>query len=311
VRQRWTQGKGVFWGRDKLVEKRRFFADSAVRIEEHFFGREKEVKDILDDLERGLNVSIVAARGVGKTSLLRHISKPKVLESHNLSKNKYRFIYVNCSDLTDFHPSEFRAKIVERAKQEIPEVVFAPSSAVVTGEGLKQFFKQVVDTIFLYCVIILDHFESVIQNSLLDHDFLDSLRNLNKLGALNNPYPIRYVVVSRESLYDLEKKWLAEGHPTSPFFNIFTPYSLTPFNRKESHDFLQRLFEQTKVSVPKSVIDLILGWAQGFPSRLQTAVVFTVNLLNDNKGDWNERLAERLRDKLANLLESNEPHCNK
>lgn len=264
--------------------------------EEHFFGRTKETGKVLGLLRRNQNVSVVGKRRIGKSSFLLHISNPDVLEAYNLIK--HRFVYICCRDLAALDPAESRAKIVQRAEQRIPEVTSSlPSGGAVSAvnfERCRRFFRD-VEKAGLRCVVMLDHFESLIENPRLDYDFLGGLR------AMSAMHQVLYVVASTEPLVELEDRWLSESDQTSPFFNIFYKFDLTPFTEDVSRAFLQKRFECASLRVPDSAVDLIVGHAQDHPFYLQSAGAFTVRLLSDAQGGWNERLAKRLQEYLADL----------
>ena len=117
------------------------------------------------------------------------------------------------------------------------------------------------------------------------------------------------MVASIELLRKLEKRWLSQRHQISPFFNIFHNQLLGPFSQDESRAFLWERFESTSLLVPNSAVDLTLSWAGGHPYYLQSAGAFTVSLLRDSQGEWNEDLTKRLQDYLAGLSESDVLQC--
>jgi AAA+ ATPase superfamily predicted ATPase len=220
--------------------------------EEHFFGRTEESGKALGLLRRNQNVSVVGTKRIGKSSFLHHISNPIVFEDHDLSK--HRFVYTCCRDLADLAPAESRAKIVQQAEQRIPEVTSSlPSggaSSAVNFERCRRFFRD-VEKAGLRCVVMLDHFESLIENPKLDYDFLGGLR------AMNAMHQVLYVVASTEPLVELEDRWLSERDQTSPFFNIFHNFVLGPFTEDESHAFLRPRFGAASPSIPESAVDFI------------------------------------------------------
>ena len=278
-----------------------FFTEGPICTEEYFFGRAEETERILGLLRRDQSVSIVGPRGIGKSSLLHHISKPAVFEAHHLTRTRHRFVHIDCCDLTDLDASRVRAEIVQQAKQKIPEVEFPLPSG--PAEHFRRFFWQ-VERAGLCCVIMLDHFEFFIESHRLDQDCLAGLR------AINAMYHVFYVVASTESLSTLEGRWLSQRDQTSPFFNIFYRQNLGPFSQDESHAFLQQRFESARLSVPSPAVDLVLRWSQGHPYYLQSAGAFIVNLLNDRQGEWNEHLMQQLQDYLANFPQA-ERHLRK
>jgi hypothetical protein len=281
-----------------------FFTDGPVRTEEDFFGRTAETERVLRLLRRGQNVSIVGPRRIGKSSLLHHISRPSVFEAHRLTRARHRFVYICCYELANLTPSEFHTEIVRRVKQEIPEVIpLLPSDVAGSAptpeycsEYYRRFFRE-VERAGLRCIIMLDDFESIIENAQLDRDSLGLLRSMNSM------HQVLYVIASIEPLSVLEARRLGQWHQIdiSPFFNIFSRHDLGPFGQDESRAFLQQHFEHGSLPVPNSVLDLILRWAQGHPYYLQSAGAFVVGLLNNRQGEWDEHLIQQLQDYLASF----------
>jgi len=147
---------------------------------------------------------------------------------------------------------------------------------------------------------MLDDFESLIQNSCLDRDFLDLWRSMNSM------HEVVYVVASTEPLSVLEERWRGQWQEveSSPFFNIFFGQDLGPFSQDESRAFLQQRFQFARLSVPDLVVDLILHWAQGHPHCLQSAGAFIGDLLQGTRGEWDERMIQQLRDHFADFSQS-------
>lgn len=286
-------------GEKSLTEKQCFFTAGAIRAEEHFFGRVKETRGILGLLRRDQNVSVVGPRRIGKSSLLHHISRPPVFEAHHLSKTRHRFVYIDCCDLADSDVSETRFRILQRAEQEIPEISFSLSRQAVSAEHFRRFLRN-VERVGLRCIIMLDHFDFLVENPQLDHDFLESLR------AMNAMHQTIYMVASTEPLDKLENIWISLRHQPSPFFNIFYSQALGPFSQDESRAFLLQRFESVSLSVPNSVADLIVSRTKGHPYHLQRAGAFTVRLLGDSQERWNKHLTKLLQDYLVDASKNSD-----
>jgi AAA+ ATPase superfamily predicted ATPase len=267
--------------------------------EEYFFGRTEETGKVLGLLRRNQNVSVVGKRRIGKSSFLLHISNPVVSKTYDLVK--HRFVYMCCRDLADLASAESRAKIVQRAEQRIPEVTsslpLGGASSAVNFERCRRFFRD-VEKAGLRCVVMLDHFESLTENPQIDYDFLGGLR------AMNAMHQVLYVVASTEPLVELEDRWLNDWDQTSPFFNIFYKFDLTPFIEDESRAFLRQGFDRASLSVPESAVDLIVSQAQDHPFYLQSAGDYVVRLLDDAQSGWSDRLTKRLQEHLTDLTAS-------
>jgi len=276
-----------------------FFTAGAIRAEEHFFGRVKETREVLELLRRDQLVSVVGPRRIGKSSLLHHISRPTVFEAHRLSKARHRFVYIDCCNLADSDASEIRFRILQRAEQEIPEISFSLSRQAVSAEHFRRFFEK-VERVGLRGTIMLDHFDSLVENPQLDHDFLEGLR------AMNAMHQTIYVVASTEPLDKLENIWISQQNQPSPFFNIFHSQALGPFSQDESRAFLLQRFESASLSVPNSAVDLIVSRTKGHPYYLQGAGAFTVRLLSDSQDRWNKHLTKLLQDHLVDVSENSD-----
>jgi len=76
---------------------------------------------------------------------------------------------------------------MQRVQQKVPEVTFSPPPDMacwaVVFEYCRRFFRG-VEKAGLRCIIMLDHFEALIENLRLDHGFLEGLRAMNSMYQL-------------------------------------------------------------------------------------------------------------------------------
>ena len=61
-----------------------FFHRGAIRRAEEFYGRRREVGQVLGLLRNGQSVSLIGPRRIGKSSLLLHLARPQVRDAHQL-----------------------------------------------------------------------------------------------------------------------------------------------------------------------------------------------------------------------------------
>jgi hypothetical protein len=170
----------------------------------------------------------------------------------------------------------------------------------VNSEHFRRFLRK-VEQVGLRCIIMLDHFDSLVENPHLDHDFLEGLRGMIAM------HRTIYVVASTEPLHKLENIWISHQNQPSPFFNIFFyRQALGPFSQDESRAFLLQRFESASLSVPNLAVDLIVSRTKGHPYYLQGAGAFTVRLLGNSQDRWDKHLTKLLQDHLVDVSENSD-----
>jgi hypothetical protein len=272
------------------------FCLEPVRKPVQFFGRRKEIRQVLSFLHWLQSVSIVGSAKIGKTSFLFHVAHPLVRAEHGLATEQV-FTYFDCRSLVGLSQGECYLRIREETIQQIKntesvdkavgiqlEKAVREAGCVKAYYGLHTLFRgaQAND---LRLVIILDHFEILAQSPCLEGEFFSGLR------SLPTNYQMAYLVASQFPLYTLERVC----PEASPFFNIFQPITLDPLTPQESRELVVTLLERAYVGFPDFIIDRILELGNNEPCRLQWAGHIAFQVWQESGEDLHVEHCEEIR----------------
>jgi hypothetical protein len=170
-------------------------------------GRSKEIKRILRFVRQGQSVSIVGPAQSGKSLLLDYLARDEVLDQHGICASEHVFLSVSgrsfahvdqATCLCDFceeilaqfeqFDATLKARLAERAA----------ISGFVGHRGLRTMFR-IARECGVKSVLVLDDFDDLAQNALLQDRFFAALRSL-ATGC-----EVVYLIASRQPLYELEK----------------------------------------------------------------------------------------------------------
>jgi DNA-binding winged helix-turn-helix (wHTH) protein len=267
-RETWTLTK---------MDENPFYHVGAIDRPECFHNRRSEVRNAMRLLRLSQNVAVTGPRRVGKTSFLRHISHPAVLQSHGVDPQRNLFVYVDCQHrLMQGEKAQVYQMLVDRLAEcgqragvdgvtgsgngSAAEVVFESTLKALTCRGLRT-------------VLLLDEFEEMARNSHLDPGFFSNLRALWGGDSID----VAYVTSSCMSLADLclERQSLL----SSPFFNIFRTVWLGLFTEQDSQHLVDDSLRRAGVRFPADLLKLVLEVGGGYPFFLQTAGYWAFNML--------------------------------
>ncbi len=210
-----------------------------VRDAERFFGRTRELDEILSRLATMQSISVVGERRIGKSSLLYHIAQTGTARLGTA----FTFCYL---DLQGVLSAE---EFYERACELL-------DTAGSTHRDLERAIRG------KKIVLCLDEFEQTTANPEFGTDFFNVLRSFAQTGEL------ALVIATQRTLSDLYR---VEAIPTSPFSNIFTLLRLGPLTDAEARELVTRPAEQVGQSFTEPEVDFILGVAGTHPYRLNIA----------------------------------------
>ena len=285
----------------RTLGKNPFHPKEPIRDREFFFGRRNEVREILGFLRSGQCVSVIGPGKIGKTSLLNHLSHPRVLEEHGLARSEHLFIYVDCRELADKGRAQWFSYLEAQLRQQV-----AQGSGVIVGHiGSCDDLSRVCEALkrrgMKVLVFMLDTFESLISNDQFDFDFFVNLRSLNTNS------PVAFWTASGESIGELARKYLG-GDPhgdTSPFSNIFAPFWLGTLSEEESRALLKRYFASAGFVLPAdsldAIVDRIVERTSNHPYSIQWIGWHTVNIWHTNSYKWGAASEKKFLRCLRNL----------
>lgn len=247
-----------------MFEATPYYHRGPIHQPRYFYGRREEVQRVFYLLQQGQSVSLTGPRKIGKTSLLFYVRHPEVTGSRPLPGKPLLFVYVDCSSLQDATPGACYRYLAEEMSRERGKP--AVDGAGAAGEIDFLAFERLVQGVVRERrpVFLLDEFEGLGRNRLLDAHFFAGLR------ALAIKYQVVFVTASKIGL---------EGMPTavpgtllsSNFFNIFTRIHLPLFDEASSRQLVEGLLAETDVPFSPRTIEWILDMGGGHPFFLQIA----------------------------------------
>jgi AAA+ ATPase superfamily predicted ATPase len=260
-----------------------------------FFGRQREIRQVLNLLHNGQSVSIVGPTRIGKTSLLAQIAQRYVRIKHGLAEGRI-FICLDSRSLANLDQALSFRLIRQETIRQIKDIdavkaigdkleqVVQETSSKTAHFGLWSLMRSATAD-GLQFVTVLDNLDELNQNHLLETEFFSALR------ALSTSFQVAYLVASQISLDKLER--ICPEGPGSPFFNIFQPIPIGCFTTEESRDLVVTLSQSAGADFPEFIIDYILEIGYNEPYRLQRAGFVAFEVWQENEGSWrSEHLAE-------------------
>jgi hypothetical protein len=205
------------------------------------FGRDDLLRRLFEELSKGVSVSLVGERQIGKSSLL---SLVRQLGPAHLHLPPESFIYLNMQ-IVDDENDFFEALCAE---MNLPPLRGSKLARALRG---KQF------------VVCLDEVEKMSNTAGFSGAEREQLRGLADGGA-----PLRLVIASS---VPLERLFPDSEGKTSPLANICQKLDVAPFTPKLAREFLSARLEGTGVCFSDEEIDRLLRQSNGHPARLQRA----------------------------------------
>ncbi len=250
-------------------------------------GRQQETEQIGRLLRSGQSISVVGPRGVGKTTLLRHVTSAAILNPQQAPSERLIPIWFDNETLSRVGVLDFYSRLIQQFHQVAAEVSALFPTEVISFRDIRQWARQVQRS-GVQLVIVLDDFERLAQNPLLDTEFFGSLR------SLVTGFDMTYLTASRAPLSNLT--YADSRMIGSPFFNIFHKVTLRPLSRAESRQMMYQLAVQAEVVLPDEIVTFVCALAEGRPGYLALAAQLVLRRWQDNNGAWQKtdyELAER------------------
>jgi hypothetical protein len=182
-------------------------------------GRDHELRELADLVRAGQSVSVVGPPGIGKSWLLQALPLAGGLGDDAL------LVRVDCAGLAGCGAAEAFGRLAARTAGVLVErgLPAEPAVDAAVAQPARLPFEAAVRALNrrgLSLALILDSFERLSANPLLDVSFFNALRSAaGRLGLL-------FVTASARPLIELTFAGRAQEIRSSPFFNIFAPLSL-------------------------------------------------------------------------------------
>ena len=201
----------------------------------HFLNRQRELRRLLNRLEKGQATAIVGQPHTGKTSLLRFVLdkvKRDGIVGGKLDRCWFREVDSHMLG-RKFDQSAFWAFVLE------PVSVYFDSGELDTlyksaqenefgAFTLKRLFAA-LDRANWRIVVLLDEFDA-----LLSHPILNSAEFYGSLRSLTSRFSsLALIIATRRSLNQLNVQTQEINPHSSPYFNIFTELRLGPLPKRD------------------------------------------------------------------------------
>src|SRR6056297_3262736 len=218
------------------MSKSPFYYGGVVK-DEYFCNRSKETKELVTDIDSGLNVLLYAPRRFGKTSLVLNA----------LSKTEYAYIFLDLMSIVD--TEEFKNEYFNA----ISQAINTPSDKVVTA------LNEVLDLPFRYAehqskkvVVVFDEFQEVVNigieeklRSVLQHH--GDIVSYVFLGSKKS--------VMKSLFFDKSK----------PFYKSVKHVPIDKIDSRDWEEYIKHGFESHGKQIPEECIAAILEVSKGFP----------------------------------------------
>jgi len=218
---------------------------------DRFFGREELLRQIFEELNKGVNVSLVGESQVGKSSLLSMVC---ALGPERMGEPPETFAYLSLEwvdDEDDFY------------------VALCDALSIETCRGFK-LTRALRDKRHVLC---LDEMEKMTWDG-----FTVRVRSQLRGLADGLAAPLRLVIASRSPLARL---FPDSPELDSPLAGICRPLDVRSFSPNVARVFLTRRLRETGVTFTESEIAALLAKTGGHPAKLQRAAA---DLYNEKRG---------------------------
>jgi len=214
---------------------------------------------------------------MGKTALVRHVTSAAILNPRQAPSESLIPIWLDNETLSQVGALDFYVKLVQELQHVEAEVATISSSELASFRDVRRWARQVRRS-GARLVIVLDDFENLARNPLLDAEFFGSLR------SLATSFDVTYLTASCVPLSDL-----AYADPRmigSPFFNIFHKVTLRPLSRAESRQIVHQLAVHAEVVLSDETLTFVCTLAEDIPDYLLNVAQLVLLRWRDNGGTW-------------------------
>jgi len=206
----------------------------------HFIGRSKEIRRIVNRLLNGESTALIGDPHIGKTSLLTYLVHPET--RHSLYEGKAAQWYFSMMDMQIIGGQLTPAQFWEQALSPIRESLDKepPDSLLLKHYALckeKKFDNNSLGYLFSLLkkigrkfVLALDEFDTLLHHPIMNSaEFFGGLRSLASLSD----YALAVLFASRTTIIQLNSLTQKDNPFGSPFFNHFHPINMGSLTDKE------------------------------------------------------------------------------
>lgn len=242
--------------------------------QEDFFPRPKITSEIWSKLDKGSNLLLVAPRRVGKSSLLFNLlDKPKnnhivvyyTSESVNNLNEFYKKLFHHVLEILQ-GKQKYKAKASAFSKDfisRIKEIGLADFN-LTFGESSFQYLNELNNLLSHIelgndkLIILIDEFAQTVENIIRDSDeksailFLQAKREIRQAPQLAKK--IQFVYAGSIGLENIVSRINGIN-----FINDLTPIPVSPLSISESKQLIDKIIDDSNVSIEDEVIDYLLN----------------------------------------------------
>lgn len=268
-----------------------FASIGAIRDLRYFYGRQKELRQILNFLHYHppQSIQIVGDGKTGKTSLLNYLADPEVRKANQLDSQSQVFVYFSFQSNPLISQQEFWKNILKKISRQVgdgpvkQQLDYYVNLDTLSNEHIEELCRYLTDEEY-ELFLLIDEFQVLAENpDLFNKVFLSRLRYLNQR------YNVRYVVATETEL----SKLIPEIYG-SPFPNAFGTIHLNLFTEQEARDFILQVKQPLPLSL-ESEQEFILQLAGCHPFLTQIVCYWTFDVKSQN-GKLNEEDFDDVRE---------------
>jgi len=233
---------------------------------QRFFGRKNELIRIQNSIRQMRSISIVGERRVGKSSLLKLLSLPKIIQEYKLGKDVI-FCSADMQGFEDIEPEAFWKCMLKELAEKLPEALQTEVNTVLKKNSFdppsfRALFEKLASKKLIF---LFDEFETLLQNPKFSKSFYGHLR------WLSQNCPVSFITATcRELVYHC----INDETKVSPFFNIFDNLVLRPFNDSESKELITTYLKGHDIQFTEAEKKKLITISGGYPEFLQMASSF-------------------------------------
>jgi len=221
----------------KTTPSNPFYDQGRISDTRRFFGRDKLLREVFEELKKGTNLSLVGETQMGNSSFLHYVSQIGV---EKLPDKK--FIYLDMQIVHD-EGDFFKALCGEIGISEL------------RGSELHRALRG------QQYVLCLDNIERM-TNKLFTGDERTELRGL----AEGNGAPLTLLIASHSPLAEL---FPDSSNDASPLAGICQIIKIPPFSKAEVCEFIETRLRSTGIEFTEAEIESIWQESQGNPAQVQ------------------------------------------
>ncbi|HLZ60353.1 MAG TPA: ATP-binding protein [Ktedonosporobacter sp.] len=249
---------------------------AAVRSPDMFYGRARLLRSLFATIVNRQSISLVGPRGIGKSSVLRHIVVPAVQGQSGHDFSRYVLVLIDLRDYLNKSSETFFEAVSRHIAAQCQGRVQLQIQERSADEEFQQILEQITEQGF-HTVLLMDGFDSITRNKKFDPEFFSFLRACATAGRVS------YVTASRAPLYEVCHHAIKE----SPFFNIFSTRYLEPLTRDEARDLVMIPSERAGYGFSETEMQWVLEMAGRHPFFIQRVC----HILFEEKSAWDDERA--------------------